>query len=41
MLTQKLYICQMLHKFENQVDHLIEQAINELHTKTPTWIYNP
>lgn len=31
-------VCQMSHKFENQADHLMEQAINELHKKIPTWI---
>lgn len=31
----------MLHKFEKQVDHLMEQEINELHTKTPTWTSDP
>lgn len=37
MFTQKLYICQMLNKFEKQVDHLMEHAMNELCTKIPTW----
>lgn len=34
--TEIVYV-QMLHKFEKQVDHLMEQATNELRTKIPTW----